>query len=133
MVYDRNKHDKAEYMGQENVKEDKRASGRTSSMENTNWSGIAEFYKDLDTAADIEKKRFEWLGHLVRMANGRIVKKIFESKQEGRRRVGRPRLMWLEDVEKDVREITVKRWRQKAGNREWWASVINEAKAVRGP
>jgi hypothetical protein len=52
------------------------------------------------------------------MANGRIVKKIFESKQEGRRRVGRPRLMWLEDVEKDVREITVKRWRQKAGNRE---------------
>jgi hypothetical protein len=36
MVYDRNKHDKAEYMGQENVKEDKRASGRTSSMENTN-------------------------------------------------------------------------------------------------
>jgi len=39
----------------------------------------------------------------------------------------------LEDVEKDMREKKVKRWRQKAVDREGRASVIKEVKAVRGP
>jgi hypothetical protein len=30
---------------------------------------------------------------------------------------GRPRMRWLEDVKKDLREVTVKRWRQKAVDR----------------
>ena len=57
---------------------------------------------DLDIAADIQKKRLEWIGHPVRMNHGRVVKKIFESKAKGRRRMGRPRLRWLVDVEKDL-------------------------------
>jgi hypothetical protein len=34
----------------------------------------------------------EWIGHIVRMDYGRAVKKLFKSKPEGRRRMGRPRL-----------------------------------------
>jgi hypothetical protein len=45
------------------------------------------------------------------MDQGRTVKKILESKPEGSRRRGRPRMRCLEDVEKDLREIKVKRWR----------------------
>jgi len=41
-------------------------------------------------------------------------------------------LRWLEDVRKDLREMKVKRWRQKAVDGEEWASVIKEAKSVRG-
>ena len=67
-----------------------------------------ELYKDLDLAADIKKTRLSWLGHLIRKDHGRIVKKIFESKPEGRSNMGRPRLRWLEDVEKDLREMKVK-------------------------
>jgi hypothetical protein len=52
---------------------------------------------------------------------------------EGRRRMGRPKLRWLEDVKKDLRELKFKRWRQIAVDREEWASVIKEAKALRGP
>ena len=37
--------------------------------------------------------------------------KIFENKAEGSRRRGRPRVRWLEDVEKDLMEMKVKRWR----------------------
>ena len=44
------------------------------------------------------------------MDQGRTVKKIFESKLEGSRRRGRPRMRWLEDVEKDLQEMKVKRW-----------------------
>jgi hypothetical protein len=55
------------------------------------------------------------------------VKKIFESKPEGTRRRGRPRMRWLEDVWKDIREMKVKRKQQRALNREEHASIIKEA------
>jgi hypothetical protein len=66
------------------------------------------------------------------MDQGRIVKKIFESKLEGSKRRGRTRLRWLEDVGKDLRELKVKRWRQKAVDREERASIIKEAKLSKG-
>jgi len=40
------------------------------------------------------------------MGHGRVVGK---SKEKGRGRMGRPRLRWLEDVEKDVLKMYVKR------------------------
>ena len=40
---------------------------------------------------------------------------------------------WLEDLEKDLREMRVKRWRQKGVDRDEWAFVIKEAKTPRGP
>ena len=52
----------------------------------------------------------EWIGHVVRTDQGRTVKKIFESKLEGSRGRGRPRLRWLEVMEKDLRAVKVKRW-----------------------
>jgi hypothetical protein len=39
----------------------------------------------------------------------------------------------VEDVEKDLHEMNVKRWRQEAVHREEWASVSKDAKAARGP
>jgi hypothetical protein len=38
----------------------------------------------------------------------------------------------LEDVEKDLREMKVKRWRQKAVDREERASIIKEDKLSKG-
>ena len=61
---------------------------------------LRELYEDVDIVADIKKKRWEWIGHVVRMDKGRTVKKVFESKPEGSRRRGRPRLRWLENVER---------------------------------
>jgi hypothetical protein len=93
---------------------------------------LSELYKDLDIVADIREKRLEWTGHVVRIDQGRAAKKIFESKLEGSRRSGRPRMRWLEDVQKVLGEMKVKRWRRKAVDREEWASVIKGVKAVRG-
>ena len=42
-------------------------------------------------------------------------------------------MRWMEDVERDLWEMKVKRWRQKAVDREEWAFVIKETEAVRGP
>jgi hypothetical protein len=53
-------------------------------------------------------RRMEWLGPVVRMNETRSVKKTFEGKSEGRRRRGRPRLRWINDVEEDLRKLGVK-------------------------
>jgi hypothetical protein len=49
-----------------------------------------------------------------------LLKIIFESKSEGRRKVGRPGLRWLDHVENDLRVTKDKRWRKMAQNREEW-------------
>jgi hypothetical protein len=59
--------------------------------------------------------------------------KILESKPEGSKRRVRPRLRWLENVERELREMKFERWRQKEFDGEEWASAIKEAKTVRGP
>ena len=94
---------------------------------------LRELYKDLDIVAGIREKRLEWIGHVVGIDQGRRVKKIFESKPDRSIGMGRTRLTWLEDVQKGLREMKVQRWREKAFDREEWASIIKEAKALRRP
>ena len=67
------------------------------------------------------------------MDQGRVVNKISESKPEGRKRMERPGLIWLEDAEKNLWDTKVKRWRQKEVDRDEWASGIKESKARRRP
>jgi hypothetical protein len=66
---------------------------------------LRELYKDTDKLADIKRETLEWTGLLVRMDQGTTVKKISESNPEGSRRRRRPSLRWLEEVEKNVREV----------------------------
>ena len=71
-----------------------------------------ELYKNLDTVADIKKKRQERRGHIVRMDHRRTVKKAFDIKleEEEEDKDEDLRLQWPEDVEKDLQEMEVKRW-----------------------
>jgi hypothetical protein len=50
---------------------------------------LRKLYKYIDIVADIKKNVSKWLEHLVRVVRGKIVKKIFESKPEGRRIMGK--------------------------------------------
>jgi hypothetical protein len=65
----------------------------------------------------------------MRMDEIRVARKILHDKPGGKRKRGRPRLRWLDDVEADLRSMGIKRWRTKVLNREEWASIIKEAKA----
>jgi hypothetical protein len=42
-------------------------------------------------------------------------------------------MRWVEDVENDLRELKVKRWRQNPNNREEWTLVVKESEVRRGP
>jgi len=92
----------------ENIRDSKLTGGITMNMENLRYQELWELYKDSDIVTDFEKKRLGRLRHLVRMDHEKLVKKIFESTPEGRR-MGRPRLRWLEDIGKYLQEMKVKR------------------------
>ena len=59
---------------------------------------LQELCKGLAILADIKKKRLKWIGHLVRMDQRRVVKKILESTLEEKGGMGRTRLRWLGNV-----------------------------------
>jgi len=54
-------------------------------------------------------QRISWLGHLERMEEDRMRKKIFTEKLEGTRRRGRPRKRWKKEVERDFQVLGVRR------------------------
>jgi hypothetical protein len=66
------------------------------------------------------------------MEENRMVKRVFEGHADGRRKTGSPRKRWLDDTEEDLRLMKVKRWRKKATEREVWAKIVWEAKALHG-
>jgi hypothetical protein len=55
------------------------------------------------------------------MNNDRTIKKIFNTKPDGVRSVGRPKLRWEDGVDQDIRISGVKNWKIVALNRDEWA------------
>jgi len=74
----------------------KYANGERKSQRNRE---LEEMSKGENIVKWINGKRISWLGHLERMEENRMPKKIFSQELEGTRRRGRPRKRWKEEVE----------------------------------
>jgi hypothetical protein len=57
---------------------------------------------------------------------------VIKEKLYCKRRKGRPRMRWLNDVESDLKKMKVKGWKEKMGDGEQWRLVVEEAKAHPG-
>jgi hypothetical protein len=66
---------------------------------------IRDKFKSPDIISAIKLRRLEWLGHVMRMNETRVARKILDNKPGRKRRRGRPRLRWLDDVEADMRSM----------------------------
>jgi hypothetical protein len=81
---------------------------------------LYKLFNEPDITAYIKAKRLKWSGQLIRTSENRIIKKIFNTKPEGTRQVGRPKLRWEGCVCQGIRILGVKNWRSVALNREEW-------------
>jgi len=72
----------------------------------------------------IKGQRIRWLGHLERMEEGRMPKKIFTQELEGTRRRGRPRKRWEEEGERDLQVLGVRRCRELVADRKKWKDIL---------
>ena len=67
-----------------------------------------------------------WAGHVARMEEGRGVRKVLVGKPEGKRRLGRPRHRWEDNIKMDLEEVGrgCGDWIELAQDRDgWWALV----------
>jgi hypothetical protein len=53
----------------------------------------------------IKSRRMRWAGHVARMGEKRNAYRVLVGKPEGRRPLGRPRRMWVDNIKIDFREI----------------------------
>jgi hypothetical protein len=73
---------------------------------------LEEMSKGENIVRWIKGQMISWLGHLERMEEDRMPRKIFTQELEGSRRRGRPRKGWRGEVERDLQVLGVRRWRE---------------------
>jgi len=78
---------------------------------------VRQLYRELDIVTEIKTGRLRWLGHVERMSEERVVKRLYQNTPEGSRSVGRLRLRWMDDVREDQRRLGVTKWRIRAHRR----------------
>jgi hypothetical protein len=73
---------------------------------------LNEFIRNADIVRFIKSRRMNWVGDEMRMEGGRIRRRILEWKPIGSRIRGRPRKIWIEDVEEDFQAMGIRGWRK---------------------
>ena len=97
--------------------------------ENGEWKSrtireLEEMNKGKNIVKWIKGQMIRWLGHLERMEEDRMPKKIFTQELERTRRRGRPRKRWKEEVEIDLQVLGVRRWRELVAERKKWKVIF---------
>jgi hypothetical protein len=72
---------------------------------------LEELSKGENIVKWVKGQRISWLGHVERMEEDRMPKKIFTQELDGTRQRGRPRKGWKEG-ERDLQVLGVRRWRE---------------------
>jgi hypothetical protein len=82
--------------------------------------------------ADIKRRRLRYLGHVVRMEEDKVPKKILDQHPGARRKPGRPRKRWLDDVTKDLEVLGVRGYRRRALDKKEWVKSAAEVRVLHG-
>ncbi|PSN43121.1 hypothetical protein C0J52_10468 [Blattella germanica] len=93
---------------------------------------LDELINGADIVRFVKSQRIAWMGHVMRMENDRISKRIMTWNPDGRRSKGRPRTRWRDSVEDDLKIMNVQGWKRLAENRAVWKTVVKQAKTQPG-
>jgi hypothetical protein len=98
------------------------------------WNNeLYSLHNDPLIVEDIRIRRLGWAGHIIRMEDERIPKRVLNGRFHNTRPVGRSRARWADAVQKDSRQILGTRgWRRRAENRDEWKHLLRETKARKG-
>jgi hypothetical protein len=74
-------------------------------------------------------------GHVARMGEKRNVYRLLVGKPEGKRKLGRPKRRWIDNIKKDLLEIGVNvvDWIGLAQDRYSWRALVNSVMNLRVP
>jgi hypothetical protein len=69
---------------------------------------LYQLFNEPDIVKYIKINRLSWAGHVICMDNNRRLKKVFNTKPIGMRKIGRPKLRWEDDVIQHIKTSGVK-------------------------
>jgi Holliday junction resolvase-like predicted endonuclease len=81
---------------------------------------IDNIIRKKDIVRFVKARRISWIGHVERVEDSRMPKSVMREKIYTRRKRGRPKVRWLDDVQENLREMGIERWRRKAQDRDQW-------------
>jgi hypothetical protein len=76
----------------------------------------------------IRAQRLSWFGHVQRISDDRMVKKIYKWKPITTRLKGRPKSRWNDNVKQDICKMKIKNWTVCVQDRGKWRDVLEKAK-----
>jgi len=83
----------------------------------------------------IKSRRMRWVGLVACMGEGRGMYRVLVGKPEGKRRLGRPRRRWQDNIAMDLQEVGCggMDWIELAQDRDWWQALVNAVTNLRIP
>jgi hypothetical protein len=83
----------------------------------------------------IKSRMMRWAGNMARMGEKRNAYRILVGNPEGKNPLGRPRLMWVDKIKMDLREIEWNGmdWIDLAQGRDQWRALVNTVMNLRVP
>ena len=76
----------------------------------------------------IKAQRLAWFGHVHRMPDDSLVKRVYEWSPALTRSLGRPKKRWEDDVKSDVANLRITNWKDCIRNLSKWKEFVEKAK-----
>jgi hypothetical protein len=92
---------------------------------------LDELIRHKNITNHIKYQRLSWFGHLHRMPEERMVKRVYKCKPMLTRPLGRPKNRWEDDIINDMTKLKIKNWTSCIQDRDKWKLYVEKAKAFK--
>ena len=81
-----------------------------------------------ELAARVDMNVLRWFGHVERMDNERLLKKVMNAKVDGRSARERPRFGWMDGVKRALNDkrMDMREASERARNRNEWRMIVTQ-------
>ena len=82
----------------------------------------------IDLATRVDMNVLRWFGHVERMENERLLKRVMNARVNGKGARGRPRLGWMDGVKRVLQDrgMDVREARERARDRNDWRAIVRQ-------
>jgi hypothetical protein len=91
---------------------------------------LDELIKHWNIINYVKYQRLSWFGHINRMPETSVVRKIYKWKPFTGRPPGRPKSRWEDDVRNDMRWMQLVKWTEHVQDRPKWKVIVEKAKTL---